>query len=248
MCTASCLICLSESHFSTIVSLHIRLANKTRGAQNTVLRDATGGRNWTLTIIYFSIYKHQNIGLTALKHRRGLMRDFSQMAGDWGTGCGVEGGGAQFREAWLRHVENSRSSENPFNMPLAGHFELLVSFQMLGWIAPWWNPFAPDRGAERKIPSLLAPVTISYTKWHNSDERLALQPTALDSPVRTPKLKIMSFMRLGPWTCSFPREYSDFWPRMGLYLPPAVLTRIFILGPRNISLSKCYCNSCNCCN
>lgn len=59
----------------------MRLANKARGAQNRVLGDATG-KNWTLIIIYFSFYKHQNIGLTSINGRRALMRDFSQMAGD----------------------------------------------------------------------------------------------------------------------------------------------------------------------
>lgn len=106
---------------------------------------------------------------------------------DWGIGCKVEEGGAHFREAWQRHIENSIFSKNLLNVPLAGHSELLFGFQGLGWIASWQNPLAPDRGAEWKIPSVLTPVTISYIKWNNSDEILAFQPLDSDSPVRTSK-------------------------------------------------------------
>lgn len=57
-----------------------------------------------------------------------------------------------------------------------------------------------------RVENSLSPFSsdyfIIYPKWNNSDEILVLQTTASDSPLRTPKCKITSFVWLGPRTRS----------------------------------------------
>ena len=87
-CTASCLVCLSECHFSTIVPSHIRLANKARGARNRGLGDATS-KTWTLTIFCFSVYKHHRADSSKAQERINK-RFFPKWLET--EGCRMEGG------------------------------------------------------------------------------------------------------------------------------------------------------------